>query len=63
MSALLPPEFADLKPFVETWCLPTETERFERRLASSMDELQAASILVELLQQYPTNALALKTLE
>jgi len=41
VSALLPPEFADLKPFVETWCLPTETERFERRLASSMDEILA----------------------
>ena len=41
MSALLPPEFADLKPFVETWCLPTENERFERRMASSMQDILA----------------------
>ena len=36
---MLPPEFADLGRFAETWCLPTETERFERRMASSMDDI------------------------
>ena len=36
---LLPAEFADLEPFAATWCLATEPERWERRLASSMDEL------------------------
>jgi hypothetical protein len=41
MSALLPPEFADLEPFAETWCLATETERFNRRSASSMKEMLA----------------------
>ncbi len=35
----LPPEFADLEPYAE-WSLPTERERFAKRLASSMDELQ-----------------------
>lgn len=35
----LPNEFADLEPFSE-WCLPTEKERYTKRLASSMDELQ-----------------------
>jgi hypothetical protein len=40
MSTALPPEFADLEPFAE-WCLPTEAERYAKRLASSMDELQA----------------------
>jgi hypothetical protein len=38
--ATLPPEFADLEPFA-AWSLPTEKERFAKRLASSMDELQA----------------------
>ena len=34
-----------------------------RRALSGMDEIQAASIIVELLQRYPTNELALKSLE
>jgi hypothetical protein len=38
---MLPVEFADLEPFAETWCLATETERYTRRLASSMPEMQA----------------------
>ena len=41
MRALLPPAFAELEPFAEAWCLPTETERFNRRLASSMEEILA----------------------
>jgi len=40
-AVLLPAEFADLEPFAATWCLPTEPERWARRLASTMDELQA----------------------
>ena len=40
MTATLPPEFADLEPFTD-WCLATERERYAKRLASSMDELQA----------------------
>jgi hypothetical protein len=40
MTALLPPEFSELEPFAPIWCLATETERFERRQASSMAELQ-----------------------
>lgn len=40
MSDLLPAEFADLEPFAD-WALPTEGERYGKRLASSMDELQA----------------------
>jgi hypothetical protein len=35
----LPPAFADLEPFTQ-WSLATEKERFAKRLASSMDELQ-----------------------
>jgi hypothetical protein len=40
-TTMLPAEFADLEPFAATWCLPTESERFARRLAVSMDEMQA----------------------
>ncbi len=40
-DAMLPLDFADLEPFAETWCLPTEGERYAQRLASSMTELQA----------------------
>src|SRR3954447_20836221 len=38
--ATLPAEFSDLEPFSD-WCLETEAERYAKRLASSMDELQA----------------------
>jgi len=38
---LLPPEFAELESFAATWCLATESERYARRLASSMDEMQS----------------------
>jgi hypothetical protein len=37
---VLPSAFADLSPF-EDWCLETEAERYAKRLASTMDELQA----------------------
>ncbi|ROO84895.1 hypothetical protein EDD29_2425 [Actinocorallia herbida] len=36
----LPAEFADLESF-QDWALPTEPERYAKRLASSMDEMQA----------------------
>ncbi|WP_067649964.1 hypothetical protein [Nocardia harenae] len=41
MSALLPAEFADLEPWAETWSLATEPERYDRRMAGSMPEMQA----------------------
>jgi hypothetical protein len=37
----LPPEFADLEPFAKEWCIPSEPERYAKRLASTMHELQA----------------------
>jgi hypothetical protein len=40
-DALLPPEFSDLEPFAETWCLAGEPERYAKRLSSTMDEMQA----------------------
>lgn len=41
MNPLLPTEFADLEPYAETWCLRTEAERWDQRMASSMAELVA----------------------
>jgi hypothetical protein len=35
-----PAEFADLEPFAD-WALPTEPERYAKRLASSMPQMQA----------------------
>jgi len=40
-DALLPAAFAALEPFAATWCLATESERYARRMASSMAEMQA----------------------
>ena len=40
-DALLPAVFAELEPFAGTWCLATETERYARRMASSMAQMQA----------------------
>ena len=35
----LPEEFADLERFAD-WCLPTEEERYQKRLNSTMAEMQ-----------------------
>lgn len=64
MSSILPPAFADLEPFAQ-WSLPTEKERFAKRLATSMDDLQAfydaafprLDDAVRHLDQYPLDAL------
>ena len=36
----LPPDFADLEPFAD-WALPSEFNRYAKRIDSTMDELQA----------------------
>ena len=41
MTALLPPEFADLEPFAAEWVLPTLEDRLQKRLVTSMDDLHA----------------------
>ena len=61
MSAMLPPEFADLEPFAPDWCLASEPARYEKRLASSMAEIQSlydattprAEAALAYLDQYP----------
>ncbi|MBV9319520.1 MAG: hypothetical protein JOZ23_12005 [Mycobacterium sp.] len=39
-TSKLPAEFADLEPYLD-WDLATEPERYAKRLASSMTEMQA----------------------
>ncbi|CAJ1503884.1 hypothetical protein MU0083_003296 [[Mycobacterium] kokjensenii] len=36
----LPSAFAELEPFAQTWCLATETERFNQRITSTTPELR-----------------------
>jgi hypothetical protein len=37
----LPPQFAELEPFTEAWCRPTERERYGQRMVSTIGEMQA----------------------
>jgi hypothetical protein len=37
---LLPDRFAELEPFARAWCLATESERYAKRMASTMDEIR-----------------------
>jgi hypothetical protein len=61
----LPPEFSDLEPFVEAWCLDGEPQRYAKRLASSMDEMHAfydaifprAEEAIVYLEKFPLDAL------
>ena len=39
-DVLLPPQFSDLEPLAKDWCLASEPERYAKRLASTMDEMQ-----------------------
>ena len=38
--ATFPAQFSDLEPYAD-WALPSEGDRYDKRLASTMDELQA----------------------
>ena len=38
-DALLPSAFAELETYAQTWCLATETERWNARMASTMPEM------------------------
>ncbi|BDB45572.1 MULTISPECIES: hypothetical protein [Mycobacterium] len=38
-DALLPSAFAEFEEYAQTWCLATETERWNQRLASTMAEM------------------------
>jgi hypothetical protein len=39
-NTMLPSAFAELEPYAETWCLATENERWNQRLATSMAEMR-----------------------
>ncbi|CAM2746357.1 hypothetical protein [Skermania piniformis] len=39
MTTRLPSAFAELEPFAGTWCLATETERWNQRLASTLPQM------------------------
>lgn len=62
---LLPPAFSDLEPFVAEWCLDSEPARYAKRLASTMDEIQAfydavmprAEDAIRHLEKYPLDDL------
>ncbi len=64
-DALLPPEFSALEPFVADWCLDSEPERYAKRLASTMDEIQAfydavfprAEEMIAYLEKFPLDDL------
>ncbi|ORW91838.1 hypothetical protein AWC27_09980 [Mycobacterium szulgai] len=36
----MPSAFAELEEFAQTWCLPTEAERWNQRMATSMTEMR-----------------------
>jgi len=40
-NTMLPDQFADLEPFAPTWSVSDANERYERRLVSTMEDLQA----------------------
>jgi hypothetical protein len=62
--ATLPAEFSDLEPFAD-WCLELERERYAKRLASTMPEMQAfydaafprLDAAMDYLDQFPLDAL------
>jgi hypothetical protein len=39
-ETLLPSAFAEFETYAQTWCLATETERWDARLASTMPEMR-----------------------
>ena len=39
-QSMLPDQFSELEPFASKWCLATESERWDTRMASTMDELR-----------------------
>jgi hypothetical protein len=40
MQSRLPSAFAELEDYAQTWCLATETERWNARVSASMPELR-----------------------
>lgn len=65
MSALLPPAFAALEPWVSDWALPTQNARWDKRLASTSEEISAfydallpyLEQILNLADEYPLGAM------
>ena len=61
----LPTDFADLEPFADRWCLGSEPERYEMRLATPMPDILAfydaisprAEAAMTYLEQFPLHDL------
>jgi hypothetical protein len=61
----LPEQFADLEPFAADWAVASEPERYAKRLASTIDEMQAfydalmprAEAAIEYCNQFPLDAM------
>ena len=61
----LPPEFADLSPFVKDWALPTEEARYFKLLATPIEELRPffdamlprSEAIVEYLKRFPLDGM------
>jgi hypothetical protein len=64
-DSLLPAQFSDLEPFVGAWCLNSEPERYAKRLASTMEEIQTfydaifprAEAVIAYLEKFPLDDL------
>lgn len=62
---LLPDGFHDLEPYASKWCLASEPERYNTRLASSLEEMQQfydaitprAAEAIRYLEQQPLESL------
>ena len=39
-DAMLPSAFAEFEQYAQTWCLPTESERWDKRMSSTMAEMR-----------------------
>lgn len=39
-DALLPSAFAEFEQYAQIWCLPTEPERWDKRMSSTMAEMR-----------------------
>ena len=39
-DALLPSAFAEFERYAQIWCLPTESERWNKRMSSTMGEMR-----------------------
>jgi hypothetical protein len=69
LDARLPAEFGDLEPFAAVWCLPSEGERWARRMTTSIDDMRLfydavfprMEAILAFCDEFPLDALPEKT--